>query len=128
MADTSFPSTQRASEGLQQYLRELKTALEAKDPRAGRVPPASVLLSFPGDGMITIDVGANRVRVIEGDVRDREAPSLLVRTSLRTWLSVCAGERGLDEVEADVLGDPALLAALAKLFAQKRSSVAARFF
>ena len=117
-----------SSDALQTYVRGLKTALEAKDPRAAGAEPASILLSFPGDGLVTVDIQASTVRVLEGDQRDRESPSLLVRTHLHTWMRLCTGEVLLAEVDADLLGDPRLLSSLARLWELKRSSVSARIF
>jgi hypothetical protein len=112
---------------LSEYVRSLKTKLEGKDPRTVSAP-GSVLLSFPGDGMVTVTFEQSTVRVLDGDQRDREFPSLLVRGPLLTWLRVCAGELELDATDLELLGEPKLFSSLAKLSNAKRSGVASRFF
>jgi hypothetical protein len=112
---------------LQEYVRSLKTTFEGKDPRS-IAAPGSVLLSFPGDGMVTVTFERTTVRVLEGDRRDRELPSLLVRAHLLTWLQICTGEQELADADVELLGEPKLFACLARLSAAKRSGVASRFF
>lgn len=112
---------------LQQYVRSLKTTFEGKDPRT-IAEPGSVLLSFPGDGMVTVTFEQATVRILEGDQRDRELPSLLVRAQLLTWLSICAGEQELVDADVELLGEPKLFTSLARLSAAKRSRITSRFF
>ncbi|OGQ22181.1 MAG: hypothetical protein A2138_08105 [Deltaproteobacteria bacterium RBG_16_71_12] len=100
------------SEALQAYLRDLKTSLEAKDPRTAKLAPATLLFSFPGDGQITVEIGTTNVRVVEGDVRDRDDAdqrSLMLRTPLSTWLQICGGEVDLANADVDMLGDSSVI-------------------
>lgn len=115
---------------LQAYFRELKTALEAKDPRVVGVQPCSLQLSFPKQGQVTITVGARKTSVETGDTRDRDdlLPTCTVRTDLPTWIGVVSGELALRAAQVEIFGDHQVLASVGKLVDQKRSAVSARFF
>lgn len=89
------------------WVRDLRSRVSHKRPAALGLQQCSLLLCEGADYCVTFTIDPERVRIEDGDQRDREEPraTCLIRASADTLWKLIAGATPLSELEVALIGD-----------------------